>query len=66
MGRQPELVDIEVTIHAESKDAIKVSSADTVSDEVWLPRSQIEINTQHGSSAEITLPRWLAENRGLA
>lgn len=63
---QSQLLDIEVTIHRETEKAIKVSSADAVSDEVWLPLSQVEINTRHGDSAEITLPRWLAEERGLA
>lgn len=66
MGRPSELVDLEVYVHAESEKAIKVSSDDTGGEEVWLPLSQIEINHRQGDTAEITVPRWLAEQRGLA
>lgn len=59
------LVDLEVTIHRETPNAVLVSSPD-VAEPVWLPLSQIEINERHGSDAEITVPQWLAEERGLA
>lgn len=62
--KESDLLDMEVFIHAETEKAIRVSNE--VCDPVWLPLSQIEINHRHGQSGEITLPRWLAEQRGLA
>lgn len=32
---------------------------------VWLPKSQIEVEELKGSVCEVTLPEWLANDKGL-
>ena len=61
------LLDIEVYVHARTAKAIRVSPVGRVDDDraVWLPLSQIEVKTRGQFLAEITLPEWLAEERGL-
>jgi hypothetical protein len=59
------LIDLEIFIHAETDLAILASLPGDDEEPVWLPLSQIEINERHRSSAEITLPEWLALDRGL-
>lgn len=60
-----ELVDIEVTIKGRTEKAVLVQSLDTNSDEVWLPLSLIEIEETGRMMVDITLPRRLAEEKGL-
>lgn len=59
-----DLVDIEVTIHAETDRAILVSEVGG-DEKIWLPKSQIEINDRSGDLAEISLPGWLANEKDL-
>ena len=60
------LIDITVEIEAETDKAVLVHEGDK-SKAVWLPRSQIEIekNALNGGIYEITLPEWLALDKGL-
>ena len=34
--------------------------------EIWLPRSQIEIKPVKHPDVEITLPEWLAKDKGIS
>lgn len=60
-----ELVDIEVTIHAETDLAILVSDDGDKGNAVWLPKSQIEIE-KSGKTYVVTMPEWLADDKGLS
>lgn len=63
-----DLIDLEVDITATTEKAVCVDAPEA-SRPVWLPRSQIEIDTNAADelgAATITVPRWLAEERGLA
>ncbi|MGS5046038.1 MULTISPECIES: hypothetical protein [unclassified Mameliella] len=60
-----EVVDIEVILVAETPAAILVKE-DEEADEIWLPKSQIEIDGEIGETGAVTLPEWLAIERGLA
>jgi hypothetical protein len=65
MTGKRELVDIEVEIRAETDKAVQIFDGETT---VWLPRSQIEIEKPragHHAPTIITLPEWLAQERGL-
>jgi hypothetical protein len=53
-----DLVDVPCDIQAQTEKAIQVSDGKTVA---WLPRSQIEIN----GDGTVTMPEWLALERGL-
>ena len=56
-----DLVDLALTIHADSGKAIQVSNLRGV--KVWLPRSQIEVEFADRNSkvATVTVPGWLAK-----
>jgi hypothetical protein len=60
-------VDIAVVIiRDENSDAaILVSETGHEDDAVWLPRSQIEYTTDRHGRTTVTLPEWLAEDKGL-
>lgn len=60
------LVDLELHMHAETEKAILVSENGDEKKGVWLAKSQIEYNDNTTSGyVEVTLPHWLANERGL-
>lgn len=59
------LTDITVQLHQTTERAILVSDDGDVEKAVWLPKSQIEYETKSGDIIEVTLPEWLATERGL-
>ena len=60
-----EVIDITVQVHAKTDRAILVSDDGEESNAVWLPLSQVEVEMKQGGTAEITLPEWLALDKGL-
>lgn len=60
------IVDIEVIYHNQTERGVLVAS-DEDAEPVWLPKSQIEIEDVplRGQVMEVTLPQWLAEEKGL-
>jgi hypothetical protein len=60
-------IDIEVTLHAETALAILVSDDGDEDTAVWLPKSQIEYPgiAIKGFVITVTLPEWLAMDKGL-
>lgn len=64
--RQRELADVTVQLHHETAKAILVSTDGDRDNAVWLPLSQLEIAERHaGGRLDITLPTWLATDKGL-
>lgn len=60
------LTDISVQLHQETPRATLVSDDGDFEKAVWLPKSQVEYVEKAGSSViEVTLPEWLATERGL-
>jgi hypothetical protein len=57
-----DLFDIIVQIIGETDKAVKVY--DDSGDEIWLPKSQIEIDRRRNGYAEIAMPEWLAKEKG--
>lgn len=66
MGKR-ELVDLTVHLHAETARAILVSDDGDRGRAVWLPLSQIEVDREKLKSPAVvvTLPEWLAVDKGL-
>lgn len=58
-----DLVDIEVEIRAETDRAIMVAIPDR--EPVWLPLSQCEVELTSHKRATVTMPEWLAIEKGL-
>jgi len=56
-----DLTDIDVHVTVETDAAVRVSDGTR---EVWLPKSQIEISNE-GRRTIVTLPKWLAQEKGL-
>jgi hypothetical protein len=60
-----DLIDLSVQLHHETDKAILVSDDGDKDKAVWLPFSQIEIERCKGGIATVTLPEWLATEKGL-
>lgn len=60
-----DIIDITVRLHHVTERAVLVSDDDDREKAVWLPLSQIEIEKTDNRTAVVTLPEWLAKERGL-
>lgn len=61
-----DIIDLDVIMRAETAAAILVAETEDALKAVWLPKSQIEIERKIGSRiVTITLPEWLATDKGL-
>lgn len=60
-----DVIDIEVQLHARTDRAILASDDGDKSKAVWLPLSQVEVEMKPGGTATVTLPEWLALDKGL-
>lgn len=58
------IIDVEAIIVHRTDKAVLVK-ADEAADGVWLPLSQVEVDGEPGGIGTITLPEWLATERGL-
>lgn len=67
MSAKSDLVDLTMHLHAETDAAILVSDDGDKARAVWLPKSQIEFerNRGPGFTVEVTMPEWLATEKGL-
>lgn len=55
-----DLFEVHVEIKRETGRAILVDAG--LEDEIWLPKSQIEIDDEKGT---VSIPEWLAKEKGL-
>lgn len=66
------LFDVTVHLHHETypgerdAGAILVSDMGNRSKAVWLPKAQVEFEIVSGAIIKVTLPEWLAIDKGLA
>lgn len=59
------IIDVELLYMHETEKGVLVA-ADETTEPVWLPKSQVEIDAPvRGSTCTITLPEWLAADKGL-
>lgn len=59
------LVDVTMQLHHRTERAVLVSDDGERERAVWLPLAQIEIVTRERGLVEVTLPEWLAVEKGL-
>ncbi len=59
------LIDVTMQKHHETLGAILVSDDGERANAVWLPKQHIEIETLAGGAVIVTLPEWLALEKGL-
>jgi hypothetical protein len=57
-----DLIDLTVILITETDKAILVDDGDN---RVWLPKSKVEIEPRSDGSHTVTLPEWLAIDKGL-
>lgn len=60
-----DVTDIDVKVHARTDRGIRVSTTGQQIDAEWLPLSQIEVEMTGQNTATVTLPEWLAVDKGL-
>lgn len=61
-----DVIDLDVKVHHATELAVLVSETGDKDDAVWLPLSQIEIDTtENGAETTVTIPEWLADEKGL-
>jgi hypothetical protein len=60
-----DVIDIEVHVHVTTERSVLVSETGDRDAAEWLPLSQIEVEMTGPSTATISLPEWLAQERGL-
>ena len=65
MSHKSNLVDVEVHLHFATGKAFKVSLSGDEDDAVWVPKSQSLLDAQIDEVGTLSLPEWLAQERGL-
>ena len=65
-ARKSDLVDLMMQVHHRTDRAVLASETGDREKAVWLPLSHVEIGrVSAGQIAEITVPEWLALEKGL-
>lgn len=66
-GGRSDLVDLDVIVRRETDKAYGIADPDTPGGIIWLPKSQCEVSDfkMPQRTAILTLPEWLAIERGL-
>ena len=65
-GQKDKLADIEGVIHHQTAHAIRFSKSGEDSSAVWLPKSLVEVQPlERDGWVEVTMPEWLAMDKGL-
>ena len=59
-----DLIDVTIQIHHETEKAWLVSVDGSRDSAVWIPKSQAELMTERRTHT-LTLPEWLATEKGL-
>jgi hypothetical protein len=59
-----DLIDIDVSRHAETDKAWFVSTTGRKADAKWVPKSQAELEDKPTGVRVLTLPEWLAIDKG--
>lgn len=63
MNKSNEPVDFEAEILHVTDDAYLITTDDEF--EIWLPKSQMEIEEETEVKIKFSIPQWLAEEKGL-
>lgn len=58
------LIDLSVIIVHQTDRAVLVKDAEDAG-AIWLPLSLVEVDGEPGELGEVTMPEWLAQEKGL-
>jgi hypothetical protein len=61
-----DLIDVTMQLHHRTDRAILVSDDGDKDNAVWLPLSQVEVLPKNDGMVEVTMPEWLAVEKGIA
>lgn len=64
-ARKSDLIDVTMQLHHETPKAVLVSDDGDKERAVWLPLSQCEIERKSNGIVIVTMPEWLATEKGL-
>lgn len=64
-NRDEKLVDLTLHLHHKTEKAILVSDGGDKDDAIWVPLSQCEVEYKKGNVVIVTMPEWLAVEKGL-
>lgn len=59
------LISFTLNIFYETEKAIRVGETTDPSEGFWLPKSKIEYAETGANIVEVTMPEWLAEEKGI-
>lgn len=59
------IIDIDVHVHITTERAVLVSETGDRDIAEWLPLSQVEVEMTGPAAASVSIPEWLAQERGL-
>lgn len=60
-----DLIDLEMIRHHVTERAVLVSETGDRNKAVWLPLALVEVTPKSGATVEVTLPEFLALDKGL-
>lgn len=60
-----DLIDVTMQLHHRTDLAVLASDDGDKENAVWLPLSQVEVLTKENGIIEVTMPGWLAVEKGL-
>lgn len=60
-----DLVDLTLVLRSQRPLAIAVSDPEGRGDWIWLPKSKIEYVMKDATTVEVSMPKWLAKDKGL-
>lgn len=60
-----DLLDIDVQVHAATERAVLASTDGDIEKAAWLPLSQVEVVMKRRGLATVTMPEWLAVEKGM-
>lgn len=59
-----DVIDIDVHVHVKTERAVLISETGDRDAAEWVPLSQVEVEMTSGATARVTLPEWLAIEKG--
>jgi hypothetical protein len=60
-----ELVDLDMKLHHQTEKAVLVSDDGERDNAIWIPLSQCEVEHKKDGYVVVTMPEWLAKDKGL-
>lgn len=59
-----DVIDIDVHVHVKTERAVLISETGDRDAAEWVPLSQVEVEMTSSHTARVTMPEWLAIEKG--